>query len=192
MIAALAGRRIDATGANPPRFPLDQVDRVREELRALFQDRGVSALVSSAACGADLLALDAARSLGIRFRIVLPFNRRRFKETSVVDRGGDWGDTFDATVDAALAAGDLVVMGLPESDEAYARATAAILNEAGRLARGTPVLAVAVWELESRGAGDHTQQFLMAARQRRYPIVEINSRASSGASDPRTPSRHSA
>ena len=191
MIAALAGRRIDQKDATPPRFPPTQVDRVSRELRRLFQDRGVTVLVSSAACGADLVALDVADSLKIRFRIVLPFDAAHFKMSSVVDRGGEWGELFERVIGAAEAAGDLVVLGLPPSDNAYARATQAILDEAGRLARGGPVLAVAVWELESRGPGDHTEQFLKAARDRGYSTAPINS-SGSGGSDPKTTNHRSA
>lgn len=191
MIVALAGRRIDQKDATPPRFPSTQVDRVSSELRRLFQDCGVSVLVSSAACGADLIALDVAGSLKIRFRIVLPFDAPQFKASSVVDRGGEWGELFERLIGAAEAAGDLVVLGLPQSDNAYERATYAILDEAARLASGGPVLAVAVWELESRGQGDHTEQFLKAARDRGYSTAQINS-SGSGGSDPKTTNHRSA
>src|SRR5438552_4042532 len=95
IIVALAGRRIDAEGA-PARFPLDQAPRVRERLDALLLELRPAALVCSAACGADLLALEAAAALNIPARIVLPFEPGRFRTSSVVDRPGDWGPRFDA------------------------------------------------------------------------------------------------
>src|SRR5256885_749046 len=58
MIIALAGRRIDAPSTSTPTFPLPEVDKVREKLAALFESEGATALASSAACGADLIALD--------------------------------------------------------------------------------------------------------------------------------------
>ena len=60
MIVALAGRRIDAPGADAERFPLAAVELVRERLHNLLSEKGASTLVCSAACGADLLALAAA------------------------------------------------------------------------------------------------------------------------------------
>ena len=166
MIVALAGRRIDAPGTAPPGFPPDQVDRVRADLVRTLRDAGVRALVSSAACGADLLALEAAETLGARRRIVLPCDRAHFKTQSVTDRPGDWGRTFDRLIDAADAAGDLLVLGLSGSDDAYARTNVAILDEATRLARttGDTVLAVAVWDKQSRGADDLTEHFLQLAK----------------------------
>src|SRR5689334_16384562 len=106
-IIALAGRRIDTPDTDPPRFPLGGVPLVRRRLAELFRVERATALVCSAACGADLVALEEAERLGIRRRIVLPFPPERFRETSVVDRPGDWGSAFDRLVAAARAAGDL-------------------------------------------------------------------------------------
>src|SRR5262244_1087768 len=79
MIIALDGRRIDALDATRPRFPQQNVEIVRRRIRALLESENASILVSSAACGADLLALCEAASLGLRSRIVLPFDRETFR-----------------------------------------------------------------------------------------------------------------
>ena len=76
-VAALAGRRIDAPDAKEARFPPANVARVRERIAAALREHDVVALVASAACGADLIALDEAAKLGIRRRIVLPFRASR-------------------------------------------------------------------------------------------------------------------
>src|SRR5689334_9119389 len=109
-VIALAGRRIDAPGAEPPRFPLGNVPLVRRRLAALLSAEHAAVLVCSAACGADLIALQEAERLGLRRRIVLPFPPERFRKTSVTDRPGDWGPVFDRLVAAAEAAGDLVIL----------------------------------------------------------------------------------
>src|SRR5689334_3365039 len=54
MIVALAGRRVDKSDAQEPRFPLRNVDLVRTRTRELLRNKDATALVSSAACGADL------------------------------------------------------------------------------------------------------------------------------------------
>ena len=64
MILAFAGRRMDAAGAAPPRFPLTNVALVRRRIRALLEAHSATAIVSSAACGADLIALGEAGALG--------------------------------------------------------------------------------------------------------------------------------
>ena len=105
-VVALAGRRIDLPEAQVSRFPLENVQEVgRRICEALYKMHAV-ALVCSAACGADLVALEQAKQLGLRRRIVLPFAPEKFRETSVVDRPGDWGPLYDQQVAATAAAGD--------------------------------------------------------------------------------------
>ena len=95
MIIALAGRHIDSPDADTPRFPEANLGMVRERLRELFRSLRATALVSSGACGADLLAKETAGELGVSRRMILPFEPARFRETSVVDRPGDWGRIYD-------------------------------------------------------------------------------------------------
>jgi hypothetical protein len=186
VIVALAGRRVDAPDAKQARFPLGNADAVAERLSKLFRNLKPQALVCSAACGADLLALDAARNIGIRRRIVLPFAGAKFRSTSVVDRPGEWGPLFDSLHEEALAANDLIVVTAKgNDDEAFAAATERIIEEASRLAdvnlkSGTvhrPAearVAVVVWERASRGDGDQTAHFASVAESRGFRLVEIN------------------
>ena len=174
MIIALAGRRVDSPEAKDTRFPLLNVGIVRERVRALLQENA-AALVSSAACGADLIALSEAGKLGLRRRVVLPFERPRFRETSVTDRPGDWGPLFDEVLDAVEAAGDLVVLQAGSDDEAYALANRAILDESLALAKTAhqPVRAVLVWDGKSRGDQDLTESFGAEARKRGMPVTDV-------------------
>ena len=162
-VVALAGRRVDAAGTQPPRFPLENVPVVRKRLAALLAGEGAAALVCSAACGADLVALEEAERLGLRRRIVLPFAPERFRETSVVDRPGEWGPVFDRLVAAARGAGDLVVLDAGEGDAAYAAANEAIVREARTLVQAggaaQRLVAVLVWEGAARAGTDATAGF---------------------------------
>lgn len=175
MIIALSGRRIDQGGTRPARFPLGNVEFVRERLRDLLQKQGVTAVVSSAACGADLLILREARAIGIRCRVVLPFDRGRFRETSVLDRPGDWS-FYDSLMDEVSTGNDLITLTASSDDPgAYEAANRAILDEAQALGRaaGEEVRAVLVWDGRSRGAGDLTEAFGIAAKQRGMNILEV-------------------
>jgi hypothetical protein len=163
-VVALAGRRVDAPGAEPPRFPLENVPLVRGRIAELLAGEAAVALVCSGACGADLVALEEAERLGLRFRMVLPFPAARFRNTSVVDRPGDWGPVFDRLVAAAEAAGDLVVIGDDEGgDAAYAAANEAIVSEAQALGRAGDaprrLVAAVVWEGSARGGSDASGGF---------------------------------
>ena len=176
MIIALAGRRVDAPDAKTARFPPDNVPAVGARLRNLFEREGATALVCAAACGADLVALSEAGALGMKRRIILPFERQRFREASVVDRPGDWGALFDRILDEVEAAGQLVVLHLSSDDEeAYDIASRAILDEAMSVARqaSEKAEAVVVWEGASRGEHDHSALFVQEARDRGLSVLEV-------------------
>jgi hypothetical protein len=180
---ALAGRRADAATAEVPRFPVANVPLVRERLRKLFEERGSRVLVCSAACGADLVALDVAGSLGVRRRVVLPFDRRTFRETSVTDRPGDWGPLYDRVVETVGGAGDLVVLDpTGDADSAYLAANQRILDEAIALSGARPAvrpipaeqaMAVIVWEGSPRDPDDATHRFAEAARRRGLRVEPV-------------------
>lgn len=177
MVFALAGRRIDDPSAKTPRFPLANLEAVRAELRTTLVEKGATALVASAANGADLLALDEAGALGLPRRIILPFERERFRRTSVVDRPGDFGGVFDRVLDEVAVLGDLVTIATDSADDeaAYLAASDLILREAVRLAaeRHEPAAAIVVWEGQSRGADDLTGVFRADATARGLAVVEV-------------------
>jgi hypothetical protein len=169
-VICLAGRRIDEANTSPPRFPPDNADLVTGRLADLFRREAAVALVCSAACGVDILALEEAERQQIRFRIVLPFERQRFRLKSVTDRGGEWGPRFDHLADLASESGDLLVLDEAQHDDdlLFALANSRIRQEAATLARtlSAPpyrIVAVAVWEGQPRPGNDLTWDFLRAA-----------------------------
>ncbi len=176
MIIALAGRRVDGEKTEQPAFPAKNVGAVRQRVKKLLRSAGATALVSSAACGADLVALEAAGALAIRRRVVLPSEPAVFLKTSVADRPGNWPEIYARTIKEVSAQGDLVVAhGLGEGDAAYEAANERILEEALLLAGPSGpagVLAVLVWNGPRKGP-DITASFGNAARRRKIKIVEI-------------------
>ena len=175
MIIALAGRRVDSADAKDARFPLRNVETVRSRARTHLKQSGATSLVSSAACGADLIALSEAGQLGLRRRVILPFARDRFRESSVTDRPGDWGPVYDEILNAVEASNDLVVLECGSDDEAYAATNSAILDEAVTMGKSVrqPVTALLIWNGTSRGKGDLTEHFAVEARKRGLPVTEI-------------------
>ena len=176
MIAALAGRRIDGAGARPERFPSRLRDVIGIRIEDALRSAEVETLVCAAACGVDLLALSAAERLGIRMRVVLPFAAATFRQTSVVDRGEEWGPLFDRLVAAAAARGDLHDLGLDaQTPHVYERANAAILDDARALAGDDVrhVVALTVWDGPLTGRVDHTADFARGARERGIASLSI-------------------
>lgn len=164
VVAALAGRRIDALGSRVRRFSIDRTDQVRAALKYLFEQEAVELLVCSAACGADLIALDLAKKAGIRYRIILPFSVERFRKSSVVDRPGDWGPLFDQLVKDIPDSELIVLPELTNDDVAYDHANKEIVRQAATTATPGTGLAIAVWEGQPRQGNDATASFLQLAK----------------------------
>jgi hypothetical protein len=181
-VVALAGRRIDADSAPTPRFPFDQIDRVRAEIADRLDRSRVIALVCSAACGADLIVLETAQAMGLRTRIILPFSTARFRRTSVVDRPHPeyWGAIFDRVTQAARTHSDLVELSYAENDDAAYSAVNVTIVEEARTSAGTgapapsnapaSLVALVVWDGTSRGPDDNTNHFAELARQAGFRV----------------------
>ena len=176
-VAALAGRRVDAGDALSPRFPPANIRLVRHRIRHELERLDVHAVVCSAACGADLLALAVAGDLGIRRRAVLPVETARFRQTSVADRPGDWAPLFDRIAADLRDHDDLVTLESGGDDsQGYFDTNNRILDEAQSIGRatGAEVVAIAVWDGESRGEDDVTDAFGKEARRRGLRLLEIS------------------
>ncbi len=146
-------------------------------------------LVCSAACGADLLALDVAGDLGIEREVVLPFDSASFREVSVVDRPGHWEELYDRIIEEVSREEALVVLERDGDDgKAFAAASAEILRRAEHLAGAggkeggelsdadSGVLVVAVWEGEPREEGDMTLEMVQGAQARGFESVHVSTR----------------
>jgi len=176
MVIAFAGRRVDAPDAVEKRFSPENVERVRQEIRDFLKAENATTLVSAAACGADILALEAAGELGIRRRVVLPYDKVTFKQSSVIDRPGDWGERYDRILAEVDGKGDLTVDDYDEDEESYFAANHDILDQAEELAEELrqQLSALVVWNGQARGEEDVTGHFLEEAKQRGLKVTEIN------------------
>ena len=125
--------------------------------------------MGAAACGADILALEVARELGLWCRVVLPFDRAKFRDSSVTDRGGDWGERYDRIVDEVEAAGDLIEFAHDRDNvQTFFTGNQDILDQAQELALElkTDAYALIVWNGESSGDDDVTGHFKQEAEKR--------------------------
>jgi hypothetical protein len=173
-VVALAGRRTDASDTNIVRFPLSSVEKVRTELHNLFLETKTNKLVCSAACGADLVALDVAGELGIERHVIIPFSVPEFRRISVTDRPGSWGSLYDKVIADVLALGLLQILGRDSNDDsAFSITNKVIIKQAQLLTNDTKPLAVVIWEGESHEVIDSTREFLRLAQQAKFDEVSI-------------------
>jgi hypothetical protein len=174
-VLALAGRRVDAAGANEPRFPPQNEALVAVRIRNMMVSAASQAVVCSAASGADILALEGAAQLGLGRRVVLPFSRQQFRATSVADRGEGWGRRFDAILQQ-MPSEDILELNLQGGNtEAYATVNLKIIDEATGWASvtGRRALAMVVWNGFSRGATDLTDGFRRVAVDRKLEVIPV-------------------
>jgi hypothetical protein len=175
-IACLAGRRIDPIDGDARRFPLHCASAVGEAIAAVLVERKISRLVCAAACGADILALEACEALAIPATIVLPFSVAVFREVSVIDRPGDWGPRFDQVIARARAHADLVELGYAKNDQkAFFGANREIVARVTGASAGEK-FAIVVWNGAARGEEDATADLADHARHVGLEIIEVSTR----------------
>lgn len=177
-VLAAAGRRI-----GDARFPQRNEEKVARSIRSALNASRPALIVSSAACGADILVLEAARDLGIPTRIILPFSVRAFRERSVADCAGNWTSRYDALItDRTTEDGSLVLLTAKDSVSdkeaavAYHDVTAKLIEEvANAIHRQEKATggALIVWDAVRKGEDDESGYFLDSARARDWPIIEI-------------------
>jgi hypothetical protein len=167
-----AGRRVDAPDVKVARFPPQSVPKVRKKIRQVLMNKKPVAIVSAAACGADLLLLDVAGEMHVPRYVLLPSEPEVFRVSSVTDRPGNWGELYSK----ALRTSQVEVLKLPEGQEGYLETNLKLLDRAQALAKQehTIVNALVVWNQESRGPDDVTAHFLEQANLRKIPILEIS------------------
>jgi hypothetical protein len=155
---------------------MTNVARVERDVERVLRELRPATVVGSAACGSDLLVLEAAGRLGIRRRVVLPFDHAVFRGTSVADRPGDWGPRFDAVIDDVNTRGDLLELTLdPKQPGTYQRTNLEIFREADAIARpDEDRTALVLWNGTGRGDDDVTDAFRNEARRRNWPTAEID------------------
>ncbi len=181
MIVVLAGRRVDAANASNARFPLENVKKVKDKLKQFFVARRIDYLVCSGACGADLLALEVAGKLNIPRKMILPFDAKTFRSSSVTDRPGSWGESFDAAYKKLKTESNVITLNYGEDEkDVYEKTNFDILNTADLIfeklnaTRDKKKVAVIVWEGAPKDTNDTTDHFRKEAKKRMYSIVEIN------------------
>jgi class 3 adenylate cyclase len=102
-VIVFAGHMIDRPGRATPRFPTELEPVVAKEIRQKLDELEPGFGFSSAACGSDILFLEAMLERGAEVSIVLPYNEEEFVQDSV-DIGADskkWRARFDSVLSRA-------------------------------------------------------------------------------------------
>jgi class 3 adenylate cyclase len=101
-VAIFAGHVVDQPGRAPDRFPESLVPRVQEEIEAWLEREDVRIGFSSAACGSDLLFVEALLKRGGEAHVILPFAPGVFRETSVAIGGETWVKRYERVLERSI------------------------------------------------------------------------------------------
>jgi class 3 adenylate cyclase/tetratricopeptide (TPR) repeat protein len=103
-VAVFAGHMIDQAGRADPRFPLEIEPAVRDAIRDRLKTLNVGFGFASAACGADILFLEAILERGGEIRVLLPYEKSQFIKDSVeITPEGNWGARCEAVLKQAAS-----------------------------------------------------------------------------------------
>jgi class 3 adenylate cyclase len=148
-VVVFVGHMIDQPGRPVPRFPSPIEKTVHEALceRLKKLDAGIG--FSSAACGSDVLFLEALRELGGEAHIVLPYERELFFEDSVdIVPGAHWGDRSRRAMEHAAEVVTVSGQKLAIGSVSYDYANQLLLGLAAACAGGleTELKPLTVWD----------------------------------------------
>jgi hypothetical protein len=175
-IVALAGRRIDALKAKTERFPERNIEAVRLAIDFELRKHRARWLVSSAAAGADLLAIKAALNLGMTPRIVLSPSVREFAGTSVEDRGLYWTKEFENVISSVPPDNIFCIPAQPAVADTFRSINERILSDAIALSvsNSSELMCFAVWDGVKRGDEDFSAHFVESAEKLGLPVINIS------------------
>jgi class 3 adenylate cyclase len=95
-VIVFAGHMIDRADRSEPRFPPESESAVAAEIRKELDRLQPGFAFSSAACGSDILFLEAMLDRGAEVSVILPYSEEEFIRDSVaIVQGGEWRTRFD-------------------------------------------------------------------------------------------------
>ncbi|MEO1094758.1 MAG: TRAFs-binding domain-containing protein [Cyanobacteria bacterium J06638_28] len=101
-VAVFCGHMIDTPNRPTPRFPPYLETAVYEAIRDRLERNNIRFGYASAACGADILFLEAVLALKGEIHVVLPYDKQQFLQDSIaIVPSGNWRQRFDAVIEQA-------------------------------------------------------------------------------------------
>jgi len=148
-VMIFAGHMVDLPGRPAPRFPDAAAEGVKTRIRAHVSRLGDIVAFASAACGSDILFLEAILENGGRAHVVLPYDQHRFVADSVdIIPGGNWKARFDAVLARASSVTTVSMQKLPLGGVSYVHANKVLVGmallQSDRFV--TTVAPLAVWD----------------------------------------------
>jgi hypothetical protein len=185
-VAIFTGHMIDMPERTTPRFPPELENQVAGAIRDRIRRLCPVAGYGSAACGADILFLEAMLDEGREFHVILPVPPAEFLRLSVdIVQGGDWPQRFERLLESAAST--------TVACENLSWGTAATLGYANRISTGMAALhaqrletglrGLALWDGERGGGPGGTVSVVQLWEARGIGIERIDIGAAPGGGD---------
>ncbi|HEY9645110.1 MAG TPA: TRAFs-binding domain-containing protein [Chroococcidiopsis sp.] len=148
-VVVFCGHRIDHPSRPHPRFPAELEPAVYAAIRDRLLKLDARLGYSSAACGSDILFLEAIRELNGEMHVVLPYGREQFVRDSVATiPGSEWGDRFERVMQQATEVIVASHLKLQENDVVYEYSNRLLHGLAKMRAEqlGTDLVPMSVWD----------------------------------------------
>lgn len=177
-----SGHMIDKADRAEARFPAAMEPLAQQAIAAKLAELGAGAddlAITSAACGGDLLFVEACQARGVRIEVYLPYEAPVFLQHSVTFAGEDWQKRFNAMKDVTsiqvfemperLGAG-------PEGVSAYMRNNRWMLYSA--LAHGpSKVRFVSLWDGQKGDGPGGTEDMVATVRKYSGEVHVLDAKA---------------
>ncbi|MCB1561195.1 MAG: DUF4071 domain-containing protein [Xanthomonadales bacterium] len=99
VVLAFTGHMVDQASTERQRFPSTLEPAVAEAIKTRLDELGAGVGYCSAACGGDLLFIEAMLARGAEVNVTLPFAREDFVASSVAVGGEGWVSRFEAAME---------------------------------------------------------------------------------------------
>jgi len=156
-VVVFSGHIIDTPDRSTPRFPAELESKVYEAIRDRLVKLDARLGYASAACGSDILFLEALAELGGELHIVLPYEREQFiKESVDVIPAGNWRQRFHRIMERATETIVPAYYNLSEQSNAIYEYTNRVLYGLAKMRSeqlDTELVPLAVWNGQPGGIG---------------------------------------
>jgi class 3 adenylate cyclase len=184
-VIIFSGHMIDTADRLRPRFPSHLVPAVAKEIKERVYRCDAQIGISSAACGSDLLFIEAMLEREAEIHVVLPWRKEEFLRTSVaITDDPYWTQKFDQLLKEVTSVTYLSQQSAPGGNLGYVYCSDCMNGMALYRAEtiGSDVTPVAVWD-GKRGDGlGGTSSFVHFWRSRQHPVEIIDLSRISGIS----------
>jgi hypothetical protein len=174
-VAMFTGHMIDKPGRPVPRLPASLEDALRAAVRQQVERVGSVAAYGSAACGSDILYLEALRAAGVETHVVLPFAPEEFLRSSVNCGAGDWGPRFEralAAADSVTVASDHCARGSTAPYE-YANLIVSGMARLRAKVLGSELVGLAIWDGQDAGGAGGAASLVRLWHSQGFAVDEM-------------------